>query len=233
MRVKYARHHRRLARQDDDDLARRDRPARRRARPDRRRRRQGQRARHRTRASARAISSSPRPTRATARSCKLTPTIAVVTNIDAEHLDHYGTHDEREGRVRRSSPTASRSTASCVLCIDHPHVQEILPRIERRHVTYGVSRAGRLPREEHPLRGPRDALRRLPARASRSATFVVQHAGRAQRPQRARGHRRRRRARGPARRHARGDRAASTACSGASRSSGSPLVREERQDAAT
>ena len=31
---------------------------------------------------------------------KLTPTIAVVTNIDAEHLDHYGTHEKRQGRLR-------------------------------------------------------------------------------------------------------------------------------------
>jgi UDP-N-acetylmuramate--alanine ligase len=70
---------------------------------------------------------------------KLTPTIAVVTNIDAEHLDHYGTHDA----VKRAFVEHANRVpfyGLCVLCIDHPSVQEILPRVERRHVTYGVSR---------------------------------------------------------------------------------------------
>ncbi len=70
---------------------------------------------------------------------KLTPTIAVVTNIDAEHLDHYGTHDAvKEAFVQHVNRVPFYGL--CVLCIDHPSVQEILPRIERRHMTYGVSR---------------------------------------------------------------------------------------------
>jgi UDP-N-acetylmuramate--alanine ligase len=70
---------------------------------------------------------------------KLTPTIAVVTNIDAEHLDHYGTHDAvKEAFVEHANRVPFYGL--CVLCVDHPSVQEILPRIERRHVTYGISR---------------------------------------------------------------------------------------------
>jgi UDP-N-acetylmuramate--alanine ligase len=70
---------------------------------------------------------------------KLTPTIAVVTNIDPEHLDHYGTHDAvKEAFVQHANRVPFYGL--CVMCIDHPSVQEILPRIERRHVTYGVSR---------------------------------------------------------------------------------------------
>jgi UDP-N-acetylmuramate--alanine ligase len=70
---------------------------------------------------------------------KLTPTIAVVTNIDAEHLDHYGTHDAvKEAFVHHVNRVPFYGL--CILCIDDPSVQEILPRIERRHVTYGVSR---------------------------------------------------------------------------------------------
>jgi UDP-N-acetylmuramate--alanine ligase len=69
---------------------------------------------------------------------KLTPTIAVVTNIDAEHLDHYGTHDAvKDAFVLYANRVPFYGL--CVLCVDHPSVQEILPRIERRHVTYGVS----------------------------------------------------------------------------------------------
>jgi UDP-N-acetylmuramate--alanine ligase len=70
---------------------------------------------------------------------KLTPTIAVVTNIDAEHLDHYGTHDAvKDAFVQHANRVPFYGL--CVMCVDHPSVQEILPRIERRHVTYGVSR---------------------------------------------------------------------------------------------
>jgi UDP-N-acetylmuramate--alanine ligase len=70
---------------------------------------------------------------------KLTPTIAVVTNIDPEHLDHYGTHDAiKDAFVQHANKVPFYGL--CVMCLDHPSVQEILPRLERRHVTYGVSR---------------------------------------------------------------------------------------------
>jgi UDP-N-acetylmuramate--alanine ligase len=70
---------------------------------------------------------------------KLTPTIAVVTNIDPEHLDHYGTHEAlKDAFVQYANRVPFYGL--CVLCVDHPSVQEVLPRIERRHVTYGVSR---------------------------------------------------------------------------------------------
>jgi UDP-N-acetylmuramate--alanine ligase len=69
---------------------------------------------------------------------KLTPTIAVVTNIDPEHLDHYGTHDAvKKAFVEHANRVPFYGLA--VLCIDHPAVQEILPRLERRVVTYGIS----------------------------------------------------------------------------------------------
>jgi UDP-N-acetylmuramate--alanine ligase len=70
---------------------------------------------------------------------KLTPTIAVVTNIAAEHLDHYGTHEAvKDAFVQHANKVPFYGL--CVLCLDHPSVQEILPRIDRRHVTFGVSR---------------------------------------------------------------------------------------------
>src|SRR5580692_3184848 len=69
---------------------------------------------------------------------KLTPTIAVVTNIDAEHLDHYGTHENvKDAFVQFINRIPFYGLAA--LCVDHPHVQDILPRVARRHVTYGVS----------------------------------------------------------------------------------------------
>jgi UDP-N-acetylmuramate--alanine ligase len=68
----------------------------------------------------------------------LTPTIAVITNIDAEHLDHYGTHAE----VKNAFVTFANRVpfyGVVVACLDHPHVQDILPRIDKRVATYGLS----------------------------------------------------------------------------------------------
>ncbi|MGC4092299.1 MAG: UDP-N-acetylmuramate--L-alanine ligase [Polyangiaceae bacterium] len=69
---------------------------------------------------------------------RLQPTIAVVTNIDPEHLDFYKTHEAlKEAFVSYVERTPFYGLS--VLCLDHPHVQDILPRIGRRHVTYGLS----------------------------------------------------------------------------------------------
>jgi UDP-N-acetylmuramate--alanine ligase len=69
---------------------------------------------------------------------RLTPTIAVITNVDPEHLDHYGTHEKiKDAFVEFASRVPFYGLA--VMCLDHPHVQDILPRITRRHVTYGIS----------------------------------------------------------------------------------------------
>jgi UDP-N-acetylmuramate--alanine ligase len=69
---------------------------------------------------------------------RLTPTIAAVTNIDPEHLDFYKTHEAvKEAFVEFVEKVPFYGLA--VLCLDHPAVQELLPRVGRRHVTYGLS----------------------------------------------------------------------------------------------
>jgi UDP-N-acetylmuramate--alanine ligase len=69
---------------------------------------------------------------------RLTPTMAAITNIDPEHLDYYGTLDALlETFVAFANKVPFYGL--CVLCLDHPNVQAILPRIERRTVTYGLS----------------------------------------------------------------------------------------------
>lgn len=68
----------------------------------------------------------------------LTPTIAAITNIDAEHLDHYADHDAvKEAFVSFANRVPFYGLV--VACLDHPHVQSILPRIEKRIATYGLS----------------------------------------------------------------------------------------------
>jgi UDP-N-acetylmuramate--alanine ligase len=69
---------------------------------------------------------------------RLPATIAIVTNVDPEHLDHYGTFDAlRDAFVRFVENTPFYGFA--VLCVDHPEVQALIPRIaDRRIVTYGL-----------------------------------------------------------------------------------------------
>jgi UDP-N-acetylmuramate--alanine ligase len=69
---------------------------------------------------------------------RLTPVIAVVTNIDHEHLDHYGGFDElRQAFLDFANRVPFWGVA--VLCLDDPHVQEILPQVTRRTRSYGFS----------------------------------------------------------------------------------------------
>ncbi|MBY8974984.1 UDP-N-acetylmuramate--L-alanine ligase [Rhodobacteraceae bacterium NNCM2] len=71
---------------------------------------------------------------------KLPATIAVVTNIDPEHMDHYGTVDAlRDGFDAFVSNIPFYG--ALVACIDHPEVQSLIGRVgDRRVVTYGLSR---------------------------------------------------------------------------------------------
>ncbi len=107
---------------------------------------------------------------------KLTPTIAVVTNIDPEHLDHYGTHDAvkdafvaicqprpvlraraslRRSPARPGDPAARRAPAR--------DLRDLAP--------------GRLPREQPTLRRARRRGSTRSGAASRSGTFVIQMPG--------------------------------------------------------
>jgi len=70
---------------------------------------------------------------------KLPATIAVVTNIDPEHLDHYGTFDGLKQAFRQFVQNIP-FYGFAILCIDHPEVQAMIGQIEdRRLITYGFS----------------------------------------------------------------------------------------------
>ena len=69
---------------------------------------------------------------------RLPSTIAIVTNMDPEHLDHWGSaeamtagYDQFVGNIP--------FYGFAVLCIDHPEVQRMIPRLDRRVITYGFS----------------------------------------------------------------------------------------------
>ncbi|MDX6445205.1 MAG: UDP-N-acetylmuramate--alanine ligase [Blastocatellia bacterium] len=68
----------------------------------------------------------------------LTPTIAVVTNIDREHMDYYNDMEDMRkcfGDFVNKVPFYG----AAILCLDDPHVQAVIPKVARRRITYGLS----------------------------------------------------------------------------------------------
>src|SRR5947209_1453547 len=69
---------------------------------------------------------------------KLAPIVAVVTNIDREHLDHYASIDDIRGAFLDFINKVPFYGAA-VVCMDDPNIQQIFPDIRRRTVSYGRS----------------------------------------------------------------------------------------------
>jgi UDP-N-acetylmuramate--alanine ligase len=69
----------------------------------------------------------------------LSPTVAIVTNIDPEHLDHYGSVQALEDAFLTFTNRVPFYGFG-VMCVDHPVVQSLLPNVRRRVVTYGFAR---------------------------------------------------------------------------------------------
>ena len=68
---------------------------------------------------------------------KLPADVAIVTNIDPEHLDHFGSFDAIKDAFRRFIDNIP-FYGFAVMCIDHPIVQDLVGHIEdRRIITYG------------------------------------------------------------------------------------------------
>ena len=94
---------------------------------------------------------------------RLPSSIAVITNIDREHLDHYG---DMEGLKRGFVAYARRVPfyGLAVLCADDKNVREIAPDIDRRKVTYSLG-------------GRADLVGRIVAREDRGTRFSVEYHG--------------------------------------------------------
>ena len=68
----------------------------------------------------------------------LSPTIAVVTNMDHEHIDHYGDMDA----IRETFTTFINKVpfyGVAILCLDNEEIQRIIPRLKKRCLTYGLT----------------------------------------------------------------------------------------------
>ncbi|MDP7032476.1 MAG: UDP-N-acetylmuramate--L-alanine ligase [Gemmatimonadota bacterium] len=69
---------------------------------------------------------------------RLSPALAVITNIDREHLDYYGS----EERIRETFLRFANSVpfyGAAILCVDDERTRGLLPDLERRVITYGFS----------------------------------------------------------------------------------------------
>ncbi len=74
---------------------------------------------------------------------RLSPAVSVITNIDREHLDHYGTLEElRQTFVYFANRVPFYGVS--ILCADDPQVLEILPRVTKRSLLYGTAPEARV-----------------------------------------------------------------------------------------
>ncbi|HAH07778.1 MAG TPA: UDP-N-acetylmuramate--L-alanine ligase [Elusimicrobia bacterium] len=68
---------------------------------------------------------------------RLLPLVAVVTNIDSDHLDHYGTLENLKAAFLEHLHRLPFYGAA-VLCADDPNLRSLLPKVERTVLTYGL-----------------------------------------------------------------------------------------------
>ena len=81
------------------------------------------------------------------------PTIAVVTSVDADHLDYYNSIEEIEKTfLKFINKVPFYGTA--VLCLDQENIQKFIPQVEKKYMTYGLDTRADLIAEEIEIDGP-------------------------------------------------------------------------------
>jgi UDP-N-acetylmuramate--alanine ligase len=83
----------------------------------------------------------------------LHPSLAVITNIDREHLDYYRDIDHIKESFLAFANIVPFYGAT-VLCLDDPRVREIIPAVKRRTITYGITAPADWQAEEIAFAGP-------------------------------------------------------------------------------
>ncbi|ERT57193.1 UDP-N-acetylmuramate--L-alanine ligase [Megasphaera vaginalis (ex Srinivasan et al. 2021)] len=69
---------------------------------------------------------------------KESPYIAVVTNIDADHMDYYGSIENVVAAFKQFIQLLDKEEGAAVLCVENEHIRNLLPTLERRCITYGI-----------------------------------------------------------------------------------------------
>ncbi len=72
---------------------------------------------------------------------KQRPDIAVVTNIDADHMDHYGSMEHVMEAFKEFIHKLNPETGLAVLCAENENIRRIIPYLQRRFMTYGIDQA--------------------------------------------------------------------------------------------
>lgn len=84
----------------------------------------------------------------------LSPTIGVVTTVDAEHLDFYGNLEAiKEAFLQFINKVPFYGCS--VVCLDQPNIQSLVPHIHKRFVTYGLTRQADYMARDIQFDGPR------------------------------------------------------------------------------
>jgi UDP-N-acetylmuramate--alanine ligase len=106
---------------------------------------------------------------------RLPSSIAVVTNIDLEHLDHYGNLDAiKRGFIEYANRVPFYGAV--ILCADDENVRDILPAVKRRKITYSLNGESRFAAPA-PAPAPPDLQGRIVAREGQGTRFSVEYMG--------------------------------------------------------
>ena len=105
---------------------------------------------------------------------RLHPTIAVVTNIDAEHLEYYGTLDQVKKAFVEFCNTVPFYGYS-ILCSDDENTRAILPELERAALTYGIDEGAALRAENIAVTSNDEPFGAARVRSLRTRFDVVSH----------------------------------------------------------
>lgn len=81
------------------------------------------------------------------------PTIAVVTSVDADHLDYYKNIQEI-GETFLTFINKVPFYGSAILCLDQENIQKLIPKVDKRYITYGLDTRADLIAEEIEIEGP-------------------------------------------------------------------------------
>ena len=81
------------------------------------------------------------------------PTIAVVTSVDADHLDYYDSVEEI-GNTFLTFINKVPFYGTAVLCLDQENIQKLIPEVDKKFVTYGLDTRADLIAEEIEIDGP-------------------------------------------------------------------------------
>ena len=71
----------------------------------------------------------------------LKPAIAVVTNVEDDHLDHYGTMDKIRAAFKNFIENIDRKSGTAILCFDNDNLRELAKDIDRKIISYAIDNA--------------------------------------------------------------------------------------------